>query len=80
MKSFLKKIFVPLAEKRIKIVSDSEIDSKKQIIRSAKALQVDFNHLLKEILFITIGVFSAGFGLKGFLLPNRFIDECPTEN
>jgi len=78
MKSFLKKIFVPLAEKRIKVVSDSEIDSKKQIIRSAKALQVDFNHLLKEILFITIGVFSAGFGLKGFLLPNRFIDGGAT--
>lgn len=27
-----------------------------------------------DILFILIGVISAGFGLKGFLLPNNFID------
>lgn len=30
--------------------------------------------LLKDALFITIGVLAAGFGLKGFLLPNGFID------
>ncbi|MFC2133683.1 YitT family protein [Bacteroidota bacterium] len=29
---------------------------------------------IKETLFIIIGVISAGFGLKGFLLPNEFID------
>ncbi len=29
---------------------------------------------IKEILLIIAGVFSAGFGLKGFLLPNGFID------
>ena len=31
-------------------------------------------NLLKHIFFITLGVLSAGFGLKGFLLPNGFID------
>jgi len=29
---------------------------------------------LKDTVFILIGIFSAGFGLKGFLLPNSFID------
>ncbi|MBI1341457.1 MAG: DUF2179 domain-containing protein [Terrimonas sp.] len=29
---------------------------------------------LKSILFILLGVFAAGFGLKGFLMPNHFID------
>ncbi len=29
---------------------------------------------LKDIFFITIGIFSAAFGLESFLLPNRFID------
>ena len=29
---------------------------------------------IKDSLFIIIGVVSAGFGLKGFLLPNEFID------
>jgi len=32
------------------------------------------NHLLKDIIYITLGIVSAGFGLKGFLLPNSFID------
>ena len=30
--------------------------------------------IIKDTLFIIIGVISAGFGLKGFLLPNEFID------
>lgn len=29
---------------------------------------------IKNILLITLGVFSASFGLKGFLLPNHFVD------
>lgn len=29
---------------------------------------------LKSALFISLGILSAGFGLKGFLLPNGFID------
>jgi len=37
-------------------------------------LKVTATHLLKDTLLISIGVISAGFGLKGFLLPNGFID------
>jgi len=33
---------------------------------------------LRSILFLAAGVFSAGFGLEGFLLPNRFIDGGAT--
>jgi uncharacterized membrane-anchored protein YitT (DUF2179 family) len=31
-------------------------------------------HIAKNTIFILIGIISAGFGLKGFLLPNLFID------
>lgn len=31
-------------------------------------------NILKDTIFILIGIISAGFGLKGFLLPNLFID------
>lgn len=31
-------------------------------------------NVLNNALFLTAGVLSAGFGLKGFLLPNNFID------
>ncbi len=30
--------------------------------------------LFKDTIFIALGILSAGFGLKGFLLPNGFID------
>ena len=30
--------------------------------------------MLKSLSFILLGVVAAGFGLKGFLLPNGFID------
>ncbi|WP_245738183.1 YitT family protein [Hyunsoonleella jejuensis] len=41
-------------------------------------LQVELTHTIGEYFFIIIGVFSAGFGLKGFLLPNSFIDGGAT--
>ncbi len=33
---------------------------------------------IKSLLFLLAGIFSAGFGLRGFLLPNRFIDGGTT--
>ena len=30
--------------------------------------------IIKDVVFISLGIVSAGFGLKGFLLPNSFID------
>ncbi len=37
-------------------------------------LKVTVTHLVKDAFLIGLGIFSAGFGLKGFLLPNNFID------
>ena len=31
-------------------------------------------HAVRDLLFMLAGVLSAGFGLKGFLIPNKFID------
>lgn len=36
--------------------------------------EIDFSHFLRDGFWILIGIASAGFGLKGFLLPNGFID------
>src|SRR3954469_23339493 len=33
---------------------------------------------IQSILFLAAGIFSAGFGLKSFLLPNHFIDGGAT--
>jgi len=43
--------------------NETRVQLKKKIIQ-----------IIKDISFILIGIISAGFGLKGFLLPNQFID------
>lgn len=48
----------------------SSYDIAKEFIR----LKVSTAHLSKEIIYLCLGIISAGFGLKGFLLPNSFID------
>ena len=37
-------------------------------------VKLQINHFLKHFFFISLGILSAGFGLKGFLLPNGFVD------
>lgn len=34
--------------------------------------------MIKSIIYSAVGIFSAAFGLKGFLLPNNFIDGGAT--
>ncbi|MGN6605273.1 MAG: YitT family protein [Ginsengibacter sp.] len=49
--------------------------------RSAKYFfnfKIAVRHFLTSIFFISCGILSAGFGLKSFLLPNRFIDGGAT--
>ncbi len=45
-----------------------------QFEKAIKNTKVEFSHLIRDSFFILLGVLSAGFGLKGFLLPNMFID------
>ncbi|MBI1224976.1 MAG: DUF2179 domain-containing protein [Bacteroidetes bacterium] len=47
---------------------------KKQFERESRDLRYDISRLLKDILFIALGISAAAFGLRGFLLPNNFID------
>jgi len=46
----------------------------KRLSEEVKNIEVGLSHTVTETFFIVIGVVSAGFGLKGFLLPNLFID------
>lgn len=40
--------------------------------------QVAIRRTVKDVILMVAGVFSAAFGLKGFLLPNKFIDGGAT--
>ena len=78
MNPFLSKLLVEIAKKQIAAKQSSKQVSKRQIVPKVRILYVELVHAVKEYIFIIIGVFSAGFGLKGFLLPNRFIDGGAT--
>jgi uncharacterized membrane-anchored protein YitT (DUF2179 family) len=54
---------------------------KKNAYRLGKQMflvRVFFVHILRDFFLLTLGVGSAGFGLKGFLLPNHFVDGGAT--
>ncbi len=46
----------------------------KQFESEVKKAGIEFSHLFHDFFFIIVGVISATIGLKGFLLPNMFID------
>jgi len=78
MNPFVSKLLIAIARKKLETKQDAATINNKQVVHLVRNLQVELSHALKESLFILIGVFSAGFGLKGFLLPNRFIDGGAT--
>lgn len=78
MNPIISKLLIEIARKRLEAKQTEVPVSKKQIVPLVRVLQVELTHAIKEYIYILIGVFSAGFGLKGFLLPNRFIDGGAT--
>lgn len=78
MNPFLSKILIDIARKRLKRKHSKKPITKRQIVPIVRNLQVELSHAVKETIFTITGVFSAGFGLKGFLLPNKFIDGGAT--
>ncbi|WP_104736398.1 YitT family protein [Hanstruepera ponticola] len=76
--SIVSKLLTFVAKKKLEAQNASKDISNKQLVPLIRSLQVELSHAVKESIFIIIGVFSAGFGLKGFLLPNRFIDGGAT--
>jgi len=72
------KLLVDIAKQRLKAKQAPIPYTEKEITPVIDNIKVEVSHAIKESIFIIIGVFSAGFGLKGFLLPNHFIDGGAT--
>ncbi len=53
-------------------------NTKKGFNTKINKLVVTVKNLIFDVLLIIAGIFSAGFGLKGFLLPNNFVDGGAT--
>lgn len=53
---------------------DNNAYSSYEIAKKFRQFKVRMKRLGVDVFMISLGVLSAGFGLKGFLLPNNFID------
>lgn len=78
MNPILSRLLVKIAKNKLERKQANQAVSQKEIVPLVRNFQVELRHALQEYLYIIIGVFSAGFGLKGFLLPNSFIDGGAT--
>lgn len=79
MKQFLRKLID--VSTRVPQAAAAEGGNKISPYRYAKSyreLTITFRRLLRDLLLMTAGVFSAAFGFKGFLLTNEFIDGGAT--
>ena len=70
MPSILYQILKKQIEKRV----GGRTLPQRYVARAVRIFQIEAMHQVKGYLFILLGVCAAGFGLKGFLLPNGFID------
>lgn len=79
MNPLFSKFLIDVARKRIEAKQlKKQPVAPVQLDRVLNNIKVELSHAIKEFIFIIIGVCSAGFGLKGFLLPNHFIDGGAT--
>ncbi len=76
MKLFFKNILLKI------ILLDSSLDRTKLsdyiLAKAYKKLKITIKHNIKDVFLIVLGILSASFGFKGFLLTNHFIDGGAT--
>ena len=48
--------------------------SKYELAKGSRDLRIILFRLLKDVILISVGIFSAAFGLESFLVPSTFID------
>jgi uncharacterized membrane-anchored protein YitT (DUF2179 family) len=66
-----------LRQKRKKTMTNKEL-SNFQLAKRYKAFLITLKRFIKDFILITVAIFSASFGFKGFLLTNHFIDGGAT--
>lgn len=73
MNPLFQQIAIQLAKREL---SKKHVDkmSGYAIAKQISKLKITVVRFFKDAMLISLGVLSAGFGLKGFLLPNEFID------
>ena len=78
MQQFIKEFIVQKVVNNFRKKSSHKPISNYDIAKEFVRFRVSVYYLFKDIFYISLGIVSAGFGLKGFLLPNNFIDGGAT--
>ncbi len=72
MNPLFKYIIAEFVKRQLK--NKHELVPYKEFEKKTNQAKIELTHLIRESFFILLGILSACFGLKGFLLPNAFID------
>ena len=67
-------VFQYIIVETLKLKNKKQKLPSKQFEKQVINAKVEFTHLIRDSFQIGLGILSACFGLKGFLLPNSFID------
>lgn len=79
MNPFLKQILIRTTLKRSrKIKGEKQFYSSYALAKGMRDFKIHILRHSKDSILITVGIFSAAFGFKGFLLTNHFIDGGAT--
>ncbi len=74
MKQYLRQLITRQTLKQKEQKNDDSAPSNYELAKQFHQLKVRSRRLATDVFLISLGVLSAGFGLRGFLLPNNFID------
>ncbi len=79
MKRMIKRLIVRASKAMLGVMNSGAVDfSRYEVARGYRELTIAIRRHAKDFLLITVGIFSASFGFKGFLLTNNFIDGGAT--
>jgi len=78
MHSFWSKIIIKTTLKNKQKNNGGKLLSSFQLAKGYREFLLLVRRYVKDFILISVGVFSASFGLKGFLLSNQFIDGGAT--
>lgn len=78
MNPFLTQIVIKSSQKRSGTPNNKKTPSGYILAKAYRELVITTKRHVKDFFLITLGIFSASFGFKGFLLTNHFIDGGAT--
>lgn len=78
MNSFFQKILVDKVLHDKKQLPQGETYSPYELAKAYREFKISVIGFFRDVIFISLGISSAVFGLKGFLIPNNFIDGGAT--